>query len=376
MTQENAVEIYKDSDFYVPYFQVKLRGRPLGQDIVRDILQVTYKDSLSEIDSFEISINNWDAAKRNFKFSDDDLFNPGKELELSLGYYGRDRMRKMITGEITSLRPTFPSAGGSVLSISGLSLLHRLRKKQESFTYENMTDSQIARKIAQRLKMDIELPNENSGEESNEYLFQDGVYDIIFLLERARRIGYDLFIKESNSSDSKAKSSLYFGLSDNVRKVSYHLTYGRSLIEFQPDLTTANQVGKVTVRGWDAKKKTKIEKTATRQELKTKGVGQKGGQADIDAAFEEREEVITNKPVRSEKEAYTLAKETLERIAKDMVKGSGSTVGLPDLRAGSVIHIDGLGTRFSGRYFVTATTHIIGDSGYITQFECRREELS
>jgi phage protein D len=57
-----------------------------------------------------------------------------------------------------------------------------------------------------------------------------------------------------------------------------------------------------------------------------------------------------------------------------MVKASGSTVGLPDLRAGSVVMIDGAGKRFSGRYFVTATTHAIGDGGYTTQFECRREE--
>ena len=40
----------------------------------------------------------------------------------------------------------------------------------------------------------------------------------------------------------------------------------------------------------------------------------------------------------------------LEENAKDMVKGSGSAVGLPDLRAGSVVQIDGLGARFIGNY--------------------------
>jgi Bacteriophage probable baseplate hub protein len=58
-----------------------------------------------------------------------------------------------------------------------------------------------------------------------------------------------------------------------------------------------------------------------------------------------------------------------------MVKGSGSTVGLPDIRAGCVIMLERLGKRFSGRYFVTSTTHTIGDGGYTTQFQCRREEL-
>ncbi len=85
--------------------------------------------------------------------------------------------------------------------------------------------------------------------------------------------------------------------------------------------------------------------------------------------------MIVNQPINSRKEAKTLAKQTLENIAKDMVKGTGNVVGLPDLRAGSVIFLEGLGDRFDGRYFVTATTHTIGDSGYTTRFECRREEL-
>ena len=62
-------------------------------------------------------------------------------------------------------------------------------------------------------------------------------------------------------------------------------------------------------------------------------------------------------------------------FAKDLVTGTGSVVGLPDLRSGGVLMITGLGKRFSGRYFVTNTTHAIGDSGYTTQFACRREEL-
>ena len=61
--------------------------------------------------------------------------------------------------------------------------------------------------------------------------------------------------------------------------------------------------------------------------------------------------------------------------AKQMVKGSGSTVGLPELRAGTVLHIGGLDECFNGRYFVTGTTHTIGGSGYTTKFDCRLEEL-
>jgi phage protein D len=367
-----AIPIYKGQDFYVPYFEVKLQERALAKDVVRDILQVTYKDNIQEIDSFEISINNWDAAKRQFKYSDQSLFDPGKKIELWMGYFGQDRLRLMLKGEITSLRPAFPASGQPTLAISGLNLLHQFRTKQESHAYEKLTDSEIAQQIGGRLGVSVHTAPLN--EERYEYLFQDNQYDIIFLMERARRAGYDLFVEERGDNGRSEQSTLYFGPSSNVQRVTYQLTYGKSLIEFQPTLTTANQVGEVTVRGWDSLHKKKIEATAKRSDLATKGVGQRGGESSIEQSFNQRQEIVATKPIRTQQEAKTLAVETLERIAKDMLKGTGSTVGLPDLRAGGVLQIDGLGNRFSGRYFVTATTHTIGDGGYTTQFECRREE--
>jgi Bacteriophage probable baseplate hub protein len=101
----SAIPIYSGQDFYVPSFRVELNDRTLGPAVVRDITKVTYKDNIEEVDSFEVTINNWDADKLAFKYSDQDLFVPGKELRLSMGYYGRDELRKMIDGEVTSLRP-------------------------------------------------------------------------------------------------------------------------------------------------------------------------------------------------------------------------------------------------------------------------------
>jgi len=369
------IKIFERQDFYVPAFEVKIGNTRLDRSVIRDITRVGYKDSLTDVDSFEITINNWDAEKRCFKYSDQQLFDPGKQVELWMGYFTRSDLRLMLTGEITQLRPTFPSAGQPTLVISGLNLLHRLRRKQESHKYENKTDTQIAREIAGRLGVKIRTGTPDGvQEESYEYVLQDNQYDIVFLQERARRIGYDLFVEELPSS-GQSSSQIYFGPSVQIPRPTYELEYGQSLIDFQPTLTTANQVGKVTVHGWDNKKKQAIVATATRSDLTTTGVGDKGGQAQIEQSFADREEVITDKPVNSEAEAKRLAKETLERIAKDIVQATGSVLGLPDIRAGGVLMVKGLGKRFDGRYFVTGTTHAIGDEGYTTQFDCRREEL-
>jgi uncharacterized protein len=381
MITSEAIPIYLGQEFYVPTFEIKLRGQPVGQEVVHDVVQVTYKDNVDEIDSFEITINNWDAKERDFKYSDSDLFDPGKQLELWMGYRGKDTTRLMVVGEITALRPLFPAAGQPTLSVSGLNLLHRFRKEQVSDVYTNMTDSQIAERIGNRLKPQAKVQTTPLEEETYDYVIQDNKYDIVFLMERARRVGYDLRVSESDQKGRPNESILEFGPSDRVRRITYKLTYGRSLIEFQPTLDTSSQVGEVIVRGWDALQKRAIVGRATRQDLRTRGLGQKGGQQQLESSFKERKEIIATQPIATKQEATRIARETLERIAKGLLTASGSTVGLPDLRAGSVIEVDGMGRRsgdrqrFNGRYFVTATTHSIGDGGYTTQFDCRREEI-
>lgn len=371
MTQE--IEIYEGQDFYIPYFQVKIQGRPQGADVIRDIMQVTYKDDINEIDSFELTVNNWDAETLAFKYSDAKVFDPGQEIELWMGYYGKERQRLMLKGEITSMRPTFPASGQPTLAISGLNLLHKLRKKQESHPYIKKTDSQIAKEIEGRLGIKIKTKPEN--EQPYEYLLQDNKYDIIFLMERARSIGYDLFVKDEGENGKSEESVLHFVPSESLKKVTYILHYGRSLIDFQPTLTTANQVGQVTVRGWDPKKKTAISHTAKRTDIPNKGLGNVTRQKLADQSFNQREEIIADRPIESKAEAQKLAEQTLNNIVKDMVKASGTVVGLPDLRAGNMIHIKGVGNRFSGHYFVKSTTHSISDGGYTTKFEGRLERV-
>ncbi len=382
LTTAAPIEIYSGQDFYVPTFEVMLRKRPLPKDVVRDVLQVTYKDSTEDIDSFELTINNWDEKTRSFKYSDGDLFNPGEEIELWMGYHGKDRKRLMMTGEITSLRLSFPASGSPTLAVGGLNLLHKLRQKQETATYRDKTDSQIARQIGTRLRINgkpvkVETDkNAEANEHREEYLLQENEYDILFLLKRARFHSYEIFIKEMGADGKAQEPALYFGPSVNLKRVTYRLTYGRTLIEFQPTLSTANQVAEVTVRGSNPVKKQKIAYTAKRSEVGIKGLQGCGRLAAIERQIKERKEVKTDSAPLTEAEARRLAIQTLETIVKDLVKATGSTVGLPDLRTGNVIEVDGLGSCFSGRYFVTSTTHTIGDSGYTTQFECRLEALT
>jgi phage protein D len=373
---DTAQPIYPGHAFYVPAFELRLRGASAPRDVIRDVMQVSFTDSLTDVDSFEVTINNWDAQNLAFKYSDDYLFDPGTEVELWMGY--RDsKLQLMITGEIVELRPSFPSAGQPTLVIHGLDLLHRLRKEQRNKAWVEKTDTEIARQIASDLGITLAplSPDLLAQEPRNNYLMQDNAYDIIFLLGRARRIGYDLRVLESGTDGSVAGRQLYFAPTTAVKRPTYELTWGKSLVEFQPSLSTANQVGQVVVRGWDPVNKKLFEHTATLDDLATRGLGPQGRNQTLYRSFADRKEVVATKIVASKREAEQLAIETLQLIAKGLVTGTATVVGLPDLRTGSVVRISGIGQRFDGRYCVTDSTHTISDAGYLTRFGFRREEV-
>ena len=59
---------------------------------MRDVLDVSFQDSIDELGGFSLTLANWDAERYGFAYSDDHMFNPGKRLDLRMGYLGRGRM--------------------------------------------------------------------------------------------------------------------------------------------------------------------------------------------------------------------------------------------------------------------------------------------
>jgi len=381
--------------FYAPQFQIKIENTGLPLNVLRDVMQLTYKDNINEIDSFEVTVNNWDAERREFKYvgaevphelekgnpgsRTDQIFDPcNKVVDILMGYLD-DKLTLMMRGNFTTLEPNFPAAGAPTLSVRGLNVLHELRRKQYTASWAGKTDSQIVKDIASRkdkqtgrkrfpIPIDIDT-NEAPNEPPLDVVTQQNQYDIDFLFQRARQRGYVVCISETDPR------TLYFGSSTGPTPDSdqdlFELRYPGSLIEFKPTLTTANQVKSVTVRGWNRKTKEPINETVTLDDPKLNRNTDLYG---LLKKCDPREERVVNEAIFTRKQARDRAIVLLKERQKDMVKCTGSTVGLPQLRAGRKVHIKGVGPVFSGTYFITETTHTIGANGYTTNFSARRED--
>lgn len=367
--------------FYVPEFEVRLAGEELPHDVVRDVLSVTYKDSLEDIDSFDLVINNWDAAHGKPKYLPaseprfERVFDPGAKLTLEIGYRGA--LRLMLTGTITTLEPDFPAAGGPTLSVSGLNELHEFRTEEHTFSWENKRDSDIAQELGRRprqkdrpgLGMTVRI-NPAPHETAEPYVMMDNLHDIVFLLQRARRHGYEFVLREGDLDDPQRY--LYFGPSETQPDVpTYLLEWGRSLVSLRPTVTTANQISEVVVHGWDRSGNRRIEEKASWADLYPAGP-ERSRMERLAQAFGQRRQIVTDRPVHTKAQAKALAKDILRERLKGMVEVSGKTVGLPDLRAGRRVGIAGFGPLLDGTYYVLESTHTVGE-GYQTDFKARRE---
>lgn len=374
--------------FYAPAFEIRLSGSPAPSKVMRDIMEVTYEDSVEKIDSFTLTVNNWDAENRTLKYvgtnpsgpdaGNATLFEPGGKVQLSMGYQGD--IRPIVTGLITTVDVEYAEGGSSRLTVRGLNVLDRLRRKQYSWSWpddgsDGIRDSDIAKALSPKANdktgkpgLDIKVvtdPQAASSEPLNPNVFMYNQYPIVFLMGRARRLGYSLFIGQ----DDSGQDYLNFGPSQDQRQVTYVLEWGKSLVSFHPTYATARQLQTVTVRGWDRKTKKPIEGKATLDDVKDINPDLRAV-----ARAANREDVVVEESIQTPAQAKDRAKKILEQRQRELVDANGTTVGLPDLRSGRVLVIRGTGQPFDGQYFIKETTHTINDSGYRTTFKAHREQ--
>jgi uncharacterized protein len=112
---------------------------------------------------------------------------------------------------------------------------------------------------------------------------------------------------------------------------------------------------------------------AAAADVPTKTQGKEAGFAVVQRVFGNSGSALDREPVQSQADADRIARQRFAGIALGYVCGDGVCIGDPNLRAGTVVKIEGLGTRFSGLYYVTQTQHCFTPrKGYRTHFSARR----
>jgi len=362
---------------YAPTFMIYMDGEP--QDELKNaVISLDVDENLESSSMFTLNLNEgWDFKKQNFKWLDSELLSPEKGMDVKIYiYYANHPIEPpedpLFTGKIIALNPSFPSTGVPTLRVQGYDHSFNLKKLkigdvqiEKKDSYESLIGKIVPKE--QELifgEIDSKIKPCRKITPHREY----SVYD--FLSWLAKRIGYEFFVRNKK---------IYFrdpmNQKEDPNKMKV-LNWGKELISFNPRLSTAGIVSKVTVRGSNHYNPSELivgtakPKDIESNEPKTKKM-QKLVEEYGNTLTKSEIEIIKNIPVCNSEDAKAVAKALLSEMNNSLIEASCECIGDPELKSGTTVNISGIGKRFSGKYYVTSVKHSIGD-GYTTSFEARR----
>ena len=330
-------------------FYITIDGQAVSAEMQNSLTEVTVESSLHLPDAATITLTD-----KNGKWVDEPLLMPGKSLKVAVKI-GESRA-DLFDGEIVEIESDF-SPGDRSTVVRSFDRLHRLARGRQARSFLQMTDGDILAKIAGECSL---RPRAGNTPTVHDYVLQDNVTNLEFLRQRAATLGYLLFVE--------GKELHLEPLGE--QKAEIELAFGETLNEFHPRLTTVDQINEVSARGWDPMQRKAVVGQASNGHSGPKvGLGGTGGDVAKKAFSVTAKLLVADRPIREQSIADNLAQATLDRRDARFIEAEGTAIGTPGLGAGVSVKLSGVGARFSGTYFVTATTHSYdAKSGYATRF--------
>lgn len=327
-------------------------GSQAPKKVLDDLVECCVENSLDLPDMCTIRIED-----NQFVWLDSDLFQEGKAIETQCGEEVQ-ALQTVFKGEIVSVELDLSAIGTPTLTVRCLSKLHRLHRGRFQRSFVQVTDTDIVNKVATEVGLDVDA---DSTPTVRDWVFQNNQTNWEFVSLLAKRNGYRLYLDGEKTLKFKKVTDSGSGV--------LKLTWGKDLRSFRPRTTSSPQVDQVVVQGWDTQKKAAISETAqTPVGIPQTGVPAEGGSI-AKKAFGAAKMVIVDRPILTSEEAQALATSVCDEIGGQFLEADGLCFAQPTLAPGMQVQIDNIGQRFSGKYFVTATTHTYTPSeGLVTQF--------
>jgi phage protein D len=343
-------------DRLVPDVLIKVNGAPLSKKLREAMHTVEVHQSLKVADMAVLTFDN----PGNI-VSDANEVNCGNEVEVELGYLGG--RTALFKGEIISLEPNWPVNQSPSCVVRAYDKMHAMRRgrKQRTFTEQKVSD--IVSSIASEEGL---TPEVEDTAVVAKYILQNNQSNVEILRELARRyqceikvdgVNKKLILRKPKSDQGEGKT----------------LAWGKDLKSFYVKMSVANVASKVEVKTWDVAQKQTVVSTV---ETQHGSLDVSPSILDLAKKFGEAKKQITNRPTSDPGEAKAMAASALNEGAMDGVTARATCMGDTELAAGEVVKLDGLGKSWTGKYYITASTHLYHRaSGYSTEIELGRNGI-
>lgn len=332
-------------------------------DLNDRLLRMMVEETEEGIYRCELVFRNWVAGHDEYLYDNRTTLEFGKALQVKVPF--RDQAPVIFDGRIMALEGRFPADTSPEIAVLAEDRLQDLRMTRRTRTWTEATDQSIFQEIAGEHSLTLTASLPSSAQ--HKVVAQVNQSDLAFLRERARRQGAEVW--------AEGKKLLVKGRTDrDAGQVT--LTYGEDLEEFTVLADLAHQRSSVTVTGWDVTAKEAIAVKAEPSLLQGELGGKSGGSAVLAKALAARDEQIVHTMASTEAEAKAIAEAAYRRLGRRFLTGAGQVGGDPRIKVGSSLDLKGLGTLFTGLYYVVEVTHLYTrKTGFVTRFRVERPAI-
>ncbi len=348
---------------------LEIDGKQAPPNLMEDILQIMVEESLHMPAMFTLVIQNdyFPGRSQDEKWRYQDLLQIGKSVKIGFNSsttesqdYSESNKNNVIEGEITGIETFFSERSQAPVIVRGYDAGHRLHRGRYNRSFQNMTDSDIVKKVVQEIGIDIGKIDASGV--AHDYVFQQNQTNMEFLRQRADRIGFELFIQDGKLNFRKPKA-------DN-KKIT--LKWLKNLHSFRVRVTSSEQVKEVEVRAWDYKQKKAVVSTKNQEKVITKTNNGKG--SDTSSKFKGQppkpKMIVVDQPIFNPKEVDTMAQALCDELGGQFIYADAKAEGNTEIRPGRIVKLEDMG-QHSGEYYVTETRHTYHERVYVTEFSVR-----
>lgn len=330
-------------------FKVLVDGTELSS--VYQVKHISVEKEVNRIPFAQLVFYDGEAASQDFQLSNEELFVPGKNIEIKAGYHNDEAtiFKGLVIKHSLKIRE---NTAALIVECRDEAVKMTIGRRNAYF-YES-TDSDIIETIVGKYNLEQEV---ESTDYTNKELVQFQASDWDFVMTRAQLNGKVCIV-----DDGKINVLAPDLDQDEIETVAY----GATLLSFDSEIDARNQFANITSYGWNPSDQELVETEATDPGFNLNG----------NLSVSQLSEVIAHENLElrhggnlnsTALQQWSNAKAVFQQLSK--TRGRVKFQGIEKAKPGTLLKLDGVGDRFNGKVFLSAVRHEIANGNWTVDAE-------
>lgn len=344
MPEEQRIQNAQSSDLAT--YTILVDGEELSANY--QVLSLLVEKEINRIPWAKIVLVDGDPAIQDFEVSNEELFVPGKPIEINAGYHSDEEciFKGIVIKHSIQIRH---NKAQLVVECRDEAVKLTIGRKSKYF-YES-TDSDIFEEIIGNYRLDADI---EATLVEHQKMVQYRLSDWDFCITRAQANGKVCAIDDG---------VITIQAPDVAQAEQLTLVYGETILDFDAEMDARNQFASVSSFGWNLADQAVTEKEAEQDPLDLNG----NIEADELAAVVDLEKLEVKDGAASNDESlqeWANAKSLFSQLSK--IRGRVKFQGYAIVKPNTTLMLEGVGDRFNGKVYVSAIRHQLNEGNWTT----------